>query len=137
MKLKLFILLLTLSLSTKGNTQTVKFTNGNWFNGTSFVLRTVYSVDGILKFTAPAKIDSEIDLKGQFVIPPFGEAHNHNVRKYSKFKSLNDNYLRAGIYYVKNPNCLSETKGELIGSKLINEKNSIDAVFANGWFYRG
>src|ERR1041385_6764650 len=55
------------------------FTNGLWFIDGRFERRTYYSVNGILQSTSPARLDSTADLRGGFVIPPFGDAHTHNL----------------------------------------------------------
>jgi hypothetical protein len=106
------------------------FTNGLWFDGNRFTKRLAYTVDGNLTFHRPARIESTIDLAGAFVVPPFGEAHNHNVESLSRIDPLVQRYLRHGIFYVKNPNSLPGTREQLVGK--INTPSSIDVVFANG-----
>jgi hypothetical protein len=80
----------------------------------------------------PGKIDSIIDLGGRYVIPPFGEAHNHNVEWNGEetFARIKRMYLEGGIFYVKNPNNLPRARTPLLGK--INIPTSIDVVFANG-----
>ena len=56
-----------------------EFVGGQWFNGRAFERRTGYSVAGRLTFKKPARIDQTIDLTDSWVVPPFAEAHNHNV----------------------------------------------------------
>src|ERR1051326_4684030 len=76
-----------------------EFANGNWFDGQKFVPRTFYSVDGVLRSKRPARIDRVFDLSGKYVVPPFGEAHNHNLDWSSdqQFARINKMYLDAGI----------------------------------------
>ena len=109
-----------------------EFAGGRWFDGQKFVAREFYSVDGLLTTKRPARIDSVIDLNGKYVVPPFGEAHNHNVewRGEEAFARTKRMYLEAGIFYVKNPNNLPRARAPLLGR--INIPNSIDVVFANG-----
>lgn len=38
-----------------------------------------YSVHGILTSKRPARIDRVFDFSGKYIVPPFGEAHNHNL----------------------------------------------------------
>jgi hypothetical protein len=52
-----------------------EFMNGRWFDGKGFVSRTFYSVGGSLSSRRPARVDSVFDLKWNYVVPPFGEAH--------------------------------------------------------------
>jgi len=110
----------------------VAFINGVWFDGSGFSPKTGYAVDGHLTFHNPSHIDSTVDLAGAYVIPPFGEAHNHNVEPLSKMDILVQKYLRHGIYYVKNPDCLPGAR-EQVADK-INSPTSIDVVFSNGGF---
>jgi imidazolonepropionase-like amidohydrolase len=107
--------------------------NGRWFNGRSFELRTLYSVDGRFTQKRPARVDRVLDLAGAWIVPPFGEAHNHNIgtgvadwdsRAISKYQA-------DGVFYVKiqgNLPLISETRRTLG----LNGSGGIDAVFAQG-----
>lgn len=109
--------------------RTIEFRNGHWFDGNGFAARTVY-VDGpALRFDRPARIDSIVDLEGHFVVPPFGEAHNHNVES-SRADRVIARYLAEGIFYVKNPNSLPRFTTPLRDK--INHPQSIDVSFAGG-----
>lgn len=113
--------------------KTIAFINGKWFDGKEFKPQTFYSFFGFLtskKPLMPFTIDQTIDLKGGFVIPPFGEAHNHNVAQSSRVDAIIQKYLESGIFYVKNPNSLPRATMPLIGK--INIPTSIDAVFSGG-----
>ena len=84
MRLKLYIGLLIflavfLHIEAFSQKRSYQFVNGNWFNGQGFENKAVYTVEGKLSFNAPNKVDSVIDLKDKFVVPPYGEAHNHNI----------------------------------------------------------
>lgn len=109
--------------------KTIAFTHGRWFNGSSFEARTGYAVGTSLTFRRPNHIDQTIDLHGGFVIPPFGEAHNHNVESLNKIDALIIRYLQHGIFYVKNPNSLARDRPVL--APKINQPQSIDVVFSN------
>jgi hypothetical protein len=111
----------------------VALVNGRWFNGESFVARDVYSVNGRFTFKRPARLDRSLDLAGTWVVPPFGEAHNHNlgtgVDEWDR-KAI-QKYLADGVFYVKiqgNLPLSDEAKHGL----LINRRESVDAVFAQG-----
>src|SRR5687768_16521554 len=79
----------------------IELANGRWFDGERFVPKTLYSVGGIFAAAAPARVDSVIDLQGGYVIPPFAEAHNHNID--GDPASLNRKYLSEGVFYAQNP----------------------------------
>jgi imidazolonepropionase-like amidohydrolase len=124
---------LTLGAKAAGGQSSAKtfgFINGQWFNGLNFQNRQFYSVNGILTAKKPARIDSVFDLTGKYVIPPFGEAHNHNVEQSGRIGEVIRKYLQEGIFYVKNPNNLPTAKRSLLGK--INIPSSIDVIFANG-----
>jgi hypothetical protein len=106
------------------------FVEGRWFTGSAFEERTAFAVDGVLSFAPPARVDATIDLAGGYVVPPFGEAHNHNIEHSSRIMHTIGQYLRDGVFYVKNPNNLPRTRQPLAGT--INVPASIDVVFANG-----
>lgn len=106
-----------------------EFANGLWFDGEKFTSKKFYAIDGILTEKAPARVDSVIDLTGQYVIPPFAEAHNHNVEGANVEETI-QMYLEAGIFYVKNPNSLPRTTAPVL--EKVNITTSLDVVFANG-----
>ena len=107
-----------------------EFANGRWFDGRRFVPKKFYSVGGTLTTRRPARVDSLIDLSGKYVLPPFGEAHNHNVERSSRLDAVIRKYLEAGIFYVKNPNSLPSAPAALAGK--INTPQSIDVAFSGG-----
>jgi hypothetical protein len=130
-------MLVGLTLATKTPCQqplpkTYEFVNGQWFDGQKFRSQKFYSVNGVLTTKKPSGIASVIELNGKYVIPPFGEAHNHNVEWNNEetFARTKRMYLEAGIFYVKNPNNLPRARTPLLGK--INIPTSIDVMFANG-----
>jgi imidazolonepropionase-like amidohydrolase len=108
------------------------YTNGHVFDGRAFVDRTFYVVDGRITFHAPGRVEGVSDLAGGYVIPPFGEAHNHNLvwSDETAFARLTQRYLQDGIFYVKNPTNLPRLRTPLAGR--ISIPRSVDAVFSNG-----
>ena len=121
-----------INTSTAGVPKNIAFTNGLWFDGKSFQRKTGYDIDGKLSFRRPAHVDSMVDLGGGYVVPPFGEAHNHNVEPLNKIDVLIQRYLRHGIFYVKNPDNLPGGRAQVLAK--INRPDSIDVSFANGGF---
>ena len=110
--------------------KTILFTNGYWYNGNSFEPQTFYSVNGLLTKTKPGTVDTIIDLKQQYIIPPFGEAHNHSPDTEIEFDIFNERYLSDGVFYIKNPNSIPFTTQKI--AHRINQPGSVDVVFANG-----
>jgi hypothetical protein len=118
------------------STPSLALTNGYWFDGHAFrdhtKGKTIYAVAGFFTSNKPAHIDSSIDLKRWYIVPPFGEAHNHNLdfsdeEQWARIKSM---YLRDGIFYIKNPTNLPRAAAPLVGR--INIPISVDAVFSHG-----
>lgn len=105
----------------------IQLANGNWFDGQKFVQRTLYSAGGILASRPPARVDSVIDLQGGYVIPPFAEAHNHNID--GDPVALNTKYLSEGVFYAQNPMNVLRARDKVAGS--INIPRGIDATFSN------
>jgi hypothetical protein len=110
--------------------KTYEFVNGQWFDGEHFLPTTFYSVNGKLTNEKPPLVDEKIDLAGGFVVPPFGEGHNHNVVQPEHLEEKIAQYLTDGIYYVKITNSIREYTDK-IRAKL-NLPQSLDVTFANG-----
>jgi predicted amidohydrolase YtcJ len=87
-------------------------------------------MDGTLRDRTATRPDSSIDLHGGFVVPPFGEAHNHNIEASSRIDALIARYLHDGVFYVENPNVLPRSRAALAGK--VNVPTSVDVTFANG-----
>lgn len=111
----------------------IALTNGKWFNGKSFNSRTVYSVNGRFKFKKPALVDSTLDLAGAWIVPPFAEAHNHNIGigVEELDKRAIQKYLADGVFYVQIQGNLP-LKGDMKQRLSLNRPDSLDVIFAQG-----
>jgi imidazolonepropionase-like amidohydrolase len=109
-------------------------TNGRWFDGQSFQPRTAYSVNGTLSFTEPPRIDRVIDLSGTWVVPPFAEAHNHNIDGAVEERSLAAirRYVADGVFYVKMQGHYPLTDRQR-GRLPINRPGAPDVAFAQAF----
>ena len=99
-----------------------RYDNGRWYDGTRFVQRTMWSVDGVFREAFDGEPDSVVDLNDGWVIPPFGDAHHHALEIQP--------FLSAGIFYVKNPNNL-RSDAEKLRSR-VNLPESVDILFSHG-----
>lgn len=108
---------------------TLELRNGRWFDGTQFREATWYVVGKTLTQTPPSSVDERIDLAGGYVVPPFGEAHNHNVEGPWDIEAVTARYLRDGVFYVKNPNNIWEFTKQILSR--LNKPTSLDVVFAH------
>lgn len=110
--------------------RTLALVNGQWLRDGRFVASARYVVNGTLRDYAPGAVDSTIDLHAGFVIPPFGEAHNHNVEGSERVDAVISRYLHDGVFYVENPNVLPRDRTALSGK--VSVPTGVDVVFANG-----
>ncbi len=116
--------------TTKGNSQNYQFENGKWLIENKFIEKTIYNVGGKFTFQKPNVVDSIINLKEKFCIPPFGDAHTHNLDGTNGLKDMVVRYVKEGIFYVQvlrnNGNGAKNARPVLEKAKLI------DVTYANG-----
>ena len=106
--------------------------DGRWLGIDGLSAGTRWVVDARITQRRPSHVDSVLDLGGRWVVPPFGEAHNHNIDYSTRARtdSLIRRYLRDGVFYVKNPGSVPRGRDSLVGR--INVPRGVDAVFAYG-----
>jgi len=117
-----------LTWASAAQAQVFELTNGHWFDGEGFAARTVYSVDGILSFTEPENVDASFDLEGGYVVPPFGEAHNHDLASGHEVEEQSHRYLWDGVFYVKQQSAFSITAPDI--RRQLAGSDTVDAVLA-------
>jgi hypothetical protein len=128
----LFAFVASQTQSLSSTSEAKAFVNGRWFTGGDFEARTFYAVDGFLtvrKPTGPVRI---IDLHEGFVVPPFGDAHNHSPGSKHDFADANRAFLDAGVFYVLNPGGNAESANSIRDQ--LGTPSSIDAMFAHALF---
>ena len=112
--------------------KSIAFTNGQWFNGTAFEPKVFYSTGGYFTRKKPSRIDTTIDLSGLFIVPPFAEAHNHNLNggNPNNQKAI-EKYVHDGVFYVEVPGnfYLGKEEQQNLG---LNTPVSIDVSLAQG-----
>ncbi len=108
----------------------IRFQNGNWFDGESFVKKELYSVDGVFSETKPSRIDTVINLASKYIIPPFVDAHSHNFGNSYTLQSDLEEHILKGVFYIKVLNNSKRGASSLDG--LINIPQSVDVLFAHG-----
>ena len=117
-------------ISSPGAQRAYRLVNGRWFDGHGFRDLTMYVADGVLTLEPPPGHAQPIDLGGGFVVPPFGEAHNHNIESAGNFEQQSRDYLRDGIFYVKIQNSIRE-RTDAIRNR-VNHPQGLDVAFAYG-----
>jgi hypothetical protein len=113
-----------------------KFVNGQWFDGKRFRPQTFYAVGGFLTRKRPRGDIKTIDLAKGFVVPPFAEAHNHNLGSaiYLNRESIQgmiQRYLADGIFYVKIPGN-DAANAAILRREFVGRLDSVDVSYANG-----
>src|ERR1700753_1213615 len=84
----------------------VAYENGRWWTGDAFESGTRYVAGGVF-VEAPAKAPTfTIDLRGAFLVPPFGDARNHRA---GTPPEVNAPAEAAGVFYLMNPNLLASS----------------------------
>lgn len=106
-----------------------RFIHGRWFDGRGFRRRVFYSVGGFLTRRKPPTVDDTVDLHDGFVVPPFAEAHNHNVEDSWTIDAVVRAYLKDGVFYVKIPGNIRQFSAQIADK--INKPTNIDVTFAN------
>jgi imidazolonepropionase-like amidohydrolase len=110
-----------------------RFVNGNWLDGSSFRQRVVYSVDGVLESNQPKNVSATtVDLHGGYVLPPFGDAHNHHFDNPSNIAKQVQMYLRDGIFYAMTMTDVRSGSEKPEVKARVNVLNSVDVVYAHG-----
>lgn len=108
----------------------IQLTNGNWFNGHTFEKRTVWVTDGVLSFSGEnVQSDTIINLSGKYVIPPFAEAHNHNLESDYELEERINTYLDNGVFYVKHLSSIKKRIDPLMHH--YNKPSGIDVSLAH------
>ena len=79
---------------------------GRWLTPRGFVQRTMYMRNGRLYQRPIGRVDSVVDLAGRYVVPPLADAHNHTADQRYGLPLAIQQYLREGVFYLKNPNSL-------------------------------
>lgn len=109
-----------------------RLVGGRWYDGGRFAAREMAVVDGRLRPGNSARGGEIIDLAGGYVVPPFCEAHNHNlpVAREAENRATIARYLADGIFYVQITGNLSDFRDRY--APLFNRPDSVDVTFSNG-----
>ncbi len=91
----------------------------------------MYAVGGVLQSAPPAHLDTVIDLHGGWVIPPFGEAHNHMLASRRTIDPFREQYLREGTFYVQVLGNRWTTTNDIRDQ--FNTPCALDVTWANGF----
>ncbi len=126
----MFLMFLTTFSAFAQTNKVYEFTNARWFDGKGFKKQKMYSVNGFFTKKKPVKIDETIDLKNQFVIPPFADAHTHNLDGIFNLEKIINDYLAEGTFYVQV--LANYPLGAKQAKPFLNKPSSLDVIYANG-----
>lgn len=110
--------------------QTILFKNGLWFNGKEFVSGSFYSVNGIFKSKTTNRVDTVYNLSNKFILPPFADAHTHNLDGSFELQKQIQQYVKEGTQYVMV--LTNYSSGAAANRPLFNKPGSLDVWYANG-----
>ncbi len=108
--------------------ENLAFVNGSVLGEVGFVKKDLYSIQGKLTFQKPSRVDSTIDLSGKYIIPPFGDAHTHNLDRAWQMSFLPKQYLHEGTFYVLN--LTSKLDGAKKAASYFDKDSTIDVRFS-------
>lgn len=86
-------------LCTAAEAASLSIEGGRWFDGERFRSDSWFIVDGKLTRHRPQRIDVRIDARGSFIVPPYADAHNHDMQNaWGASRKLTAN-LKDGVFY--------------------------------------
>ena len=108
---------------------TYALTNGHWLVHGHFERRTMYAVDGVLRHHRPPHIDTVIDLRDTFVVPPFGDAHAHHFDSPRNIRQIEAMNLADGIFYGMS--LTNSIAGKRAVASEVNRPDRMDVAYAD------
>ncbi len=119
--------------SAQGLGPVTHFVHGQWFDGTGFVPTDFYAEDGRLTHR-PSSLHHlvTVDLHGGFVVPPYGDAHEHNFDSVRGTAAVTAAYLEDGIFYAQGMTDNLAGAREVVAAKMVNTPSTVDVTYAHG-----
>jgi len=103
---------------------------GRWFDGEQFVTGDWYVVDGRFTAARPTRIDATLNLADRYILPPFAEAHNHDLQNAFTASMNAQAYLDRGVFYSAQLCSMPEETRGYRG--LLASTANVDVLFAGG-----
>jgi imidazolonepropionase-like amidohydrolase len=130
------VVLLSGALATQAGAQqraAVHLIHGQWFDGEQFVATDFYLQDGVLTHhPRDPKKATQIDLAGKFVVPPYGDAHEHNFDGIYGTAKVDAEYMQDGIFYAQGMTDTTDGAAEVVAAHLVNTPTTPDVTYAHG-----
>ena len=74
--------------------------NARWFDGQKIQKGNLYVENGVFVAKKPPKVNRKMDMRGQVLIGPLAEAHNHNLQTAWGWGQFADQYIDEGVFYA-------------------------------------
>ncbi len=74
--------------------------HARWFDGEKLQSGSLYVEDGRFVEKRPRKVNRLLDLRGQTLVAPLADAHNHNLQGAWGLDKFGQDYLRDGVFYA-------------------------------------
>lgn len=117
------------------NERVIEYRGGRWFDGTAFVARSMYVVGPVFRERRPSRVDSVVNLDGRFIVPPFGDAHQHLFDP-SRASAFVARQMHDGIFYLKEQS--GSPFSRRIAERALKAPGGVDLISANqGWTSTG
>lgn len=107
------------------------YVDGRWFDGERVVPTTMYVRGGWFVPAGSQPPDSVIDLGGAWVVPPFGEAHTHDLEGPGAARAAS-RYVADGIFYALVLNNSASRAAE--PRERFADPATLDVAYAHGGF---
>jgi hypothetical protein len=108
--------------------KTTHFVGGHWFNGQRFVPEDFYAVGGVLIHDAPKHVDETVGLGGGYVVPPFGDAHEHNFDSLESTPKMVETYLRDAVFYAQGMTDVTSGSSPVVKARMVDTPMSVDVT---------
>jgi len=106
----------------------IELRHAQWFDGEKLQRGSLYIDDGVFTAKRPRKVNRLMELRGQTLVPPLAEGHNHNLQGAWGLERFGQDYLRDGVFYAAML-CADPAAIEPIRSR-IDQAETPDVLFA-------
>jgi cytosine/adenosine deaminase-related metal-dependent hydrolase len=106
----------------------IELRHAQWFDGDKLQRGSLYIEDGVFTAQRPKKVNRMMELRGQTLVPPLAEGHNHNLQSAWGLERFGQDYLRDGVFYAAML-CADPAAIDPIRSR-IDQPDAPDVLFA-------
>ncbi len=107
----------------------LKLTNAMFWDGQEFRNATWSVIDGVFQKDSGSATGQVLDLKGGYVLPPYGDAHCHHFDAEPLATWISGKYLVEGTLFAQSMGNHAAQKVEC--NKVVNQPNNMDVSYAN------